>query len=160
MLRSLAFALVLVAGGAHASDKPANKAVAKTPATASPVIASDGWIRVLPGTLPAGGFVTFENTSDRALSIVSADSADYGDVMIHRSSTEGGMGRMEMVDNVPLPAKQKTSFSPGGYHVMLMDAKHPVKAGDTLTVTFKLSDGEAVPVKMLARPANATGPHD
>lgn len=152
ILRPLAFALVLAAGVVHAADKPV--------ATTSPVKASDGWIRVLPGALPAGGFVTFENTSDRALSIVSATSTDYGDAMIHRSSTEGGMGRMEMVDSVPLPAKQTTAFSPGGYHVMLMDAKHPIKPGDTLTVTFKLSDGETLPVKMLARPANATGPKD
>lgn len=152
MLRSLAFALALSAGAAHAADKP-------TTAT-PPVKASNGWIRVLPGSLPAGGFVTFENTSDRALSIVSATSADYGDAMIHRSSTEGGMGRMEMVDSLPLPAKQATALSPGGYHVMLMNAKHPIKPGDTLTVTFKLSDGEELPVKMLARPANATGPKD
>ncbi len=40
---------------------------------------------------------------------------------------------------------------------MLMQAKHPVKPGDTVTVTFKLSDGETVPATLMARPANATG---
>lgn len=148
-MRSLAFALtfVLAAGAAQAADT-------------APVNATDGWLRVLPGSLPAGGYVTFENTSDRALSIVSAQSGDYADAMIHRSSTEGGMGRMEMVDSVPLPPKAKVAFTPGGYHVMLMRPKHPVKAGDTVTVTFTLSDGETLPVKLLARPANANGPKD
>lgn len=146
-MRSLALTLVLVAGAVQANDTVPIKAV-------------DGWLRVLPGALPAGGYVTFENTSDRALSIVSAQSGDYGDAMIHRSSTEGGMGRMEMVDSVPLPPKAKVAFTPGGYHVMLMKPRHPVKAGDTVSVTFTLSDGETLPVKLLARPANATGPTD
>jgi copper(I)-binding protein len=145
--RSLVAAVLLIAGVAHAADAPSVKA-------------SDGWLRVLPGTLPAGGYVNFENLSDRAVSIVGASSPDYADAMIHRSSTDGGMGRMEMVDSVPLPPKGKVAFSPGGYHVMLMDAKHPVKPGDKVIVTFALSDGEKLPVTLVARPANATGPTD
>lgn len=145
--RSLVAAVLLVAGAAHAADAPSVKA-------------SDSWLRVLPGTLPAGGYVNFENLSDRAVSIVGASSPDYADAMIHRSSTDGGMGRMEMVDSVPLPPKGKVAFSPGGYHVMLMDAKHSVKPGDKVIVTFALSDGEKLPVTLVARPANATGPTD
>lgn len=145
--RSLVAAVLLIAGAAHAADAPSVKA-------------SDSWLRVLPGTLPAGGYVNFENLSDRAVSIVGASSPDYADAMIHRSSTDGGMGRMEMVDSVPLPPKGKVAFSPGGYHVMLMDAKHPVKPGDKVIVTFALSDGEKLPVTLVARPANATGPTD
>ena len=147
MFRSFAIAVMLVAGTAHATDVPTVKA-------------SNGWLRVLPGNLPAGGYVSLENISDRAVSIVGASSPDYADAMIHRSSTDGGMGRMEMVDSVPLPPKGTVAFSPGGYHVMLTDPKHPVKAGDKLVVTFKLSDGETLPVTLLARPANATGPTD
>ncbi|WP_413623937.1 copper chaperone PCu(A)C [Luteibacter sp. Lutesp34] len=148
MVRSLALALLLSAGGAaYATDKPA-------------VEAKNGWVRVLPGNLPAGGYLTFENRSDRALSIVGAESPQYGDAMIHRSSTDGGMGRMEMVDSVPLPAKGSLAFAPGGYHVMLMQPKQPVKPGDTISVTFTLSDGEKIPAILLARPANASGPTD
>lgn len=147
MLRSLATALLVFATTAHATD-------------GAHVDASAGWIRVLPGSLPAGGYVTFENRSATALNIVGAESADYAEAMIHRSSTEGGMGRMEMVDSVPLPANGKVEFNPGGYHVMLEKPKHPVKAGDTLTITFDLSDGQKLPVTFVARPANATGPKD
>ena len=145
--RSLAIALLLVTGAAQAADAPT-------------IRASNGWLRVLPGDLPAGGYVSFENVSDRAVSIVGATSPDYASAMIHRSSTDGGMGRMEMVASVPLPPKGKVAFSPGGYHVMLMDSKHPVKPGDTIAVTFELSDGGTLPVTLLARPANATGPGD
>ena len=150
MSRSLlASALFIVSAAASAAS-----------AGGSAVQASAGWIRLLPGNLLAGAYVTFDNHADKALAIVDAQSADFGHAMIHRSSTEGGMGRMEMVDSVALPANGKVSFSPGGYHVMLMDAKHPVKPGDKLTITFRLSDGASLPVVFVARPANATGPAD
>jgi len=162
ILRSLVATTLLIAGAAaapviaSAADAAAHAAAASAPA----VSATDGWLRVLPGSLPAGGYVTFSNASDSAVSIVGAESGDYADAMIHRSSTAGGMGRMEMVDAVAVPARGTVAFSPGGYHVMLTGAKHPVKAGDAVVVTFDLSDGKKLPVTLLARPANATGPKD
>lgn len=138
-------AALIAAGSAHAADTTTVKA-------------SGAWIRVLPGGLPAGGYVTFENTAATGVAVTGAASADYGDAMIHKSSTETGMGRMEMVDKVPLPANGKVAFSPGGYHVMLMQPKHPVNPGDKVVVTFTLSDGSVLPVTFAAKPANATGP--
>lgn len=139
--------LVTATAATHAVDAPAVKA-------------TGGWLRLLPGNLPAGGYVTLENQTDRAVSVVGAASPDYGDAMIHRSSTEGGMGRMEMVDSVPLPPKGTVAFSPGGYHVMLTEPKHALKPGDSVQVTFSLSDGKSVPATLVVRPANASGPVD
>lgn len=136
----------------------AGTATAQATDTSSVLKASDAWIRVLPGGLPAGGYVTLENTGNTPVSVTGADSADYGSTMIHRSSTETGMGRMEMVDKVPVPAGGKVAFAPGGYHVMLMKPKHVVNPGDKVTVTFSLADGSRFPVVFMARPANASGP--
>jgi periplasmic copper chaperone A len=141
----LLIASLLAFGTAHAADSTSVKA-------------SGAWIRVLPGGLPAGGYVTLENTATSGVAVTGASSADYGDAMIHKSSTETGMGRMEMVDKVPLPANGKVAFAPGGYHVMLMQPKHPVKPGDKVVVTFTLSDGSTLPVSFEAKPANAEGP--
>ncbi|UPG96670.1 copper chaperone PCu(A)C [Luteibacter aegosomatissinici] len=145
MMRTLLVTALLATSAANAADTTAVKA-------------SGAWIRVLPGGLPAGGYVTLENSSDKGVAVTGAESADYGDAMIHKSSTETGMGRMEMVDKVPVPAKGKVAFAPGGYHVMLMQPKHPVNPGDKVVVTFSLSDGTTLPVTFEAKPANATGP--
>ena len=147
IIRHLAAALLLVTASAQAADSPS-------------VRASAGWVRQLPGALPSGGYVTLENTSDQALTIVGATSPDYADAMIHRSSTDGGMGRMEMVDSVPLPPKGTVAFSPGGYHVMLMQPKHALKPGDKVVVAFTLSDKQVVTANLVVRPANASGPSD
>ena len=60
-----------------------------------------------------------------------------------------------------LPAGQTVELKSGGYHVMLMDLKQQVKAGDTvpLTLVFEGPDGqrETQEVKAQVRALNSTG---
>lgn len=119
------------------------------------VKASDAWIRLLPANLPAGGFVTLQNDGDQAATLRSASSAAYGSVMLHKSSTDGGMGRMEMVDSLTIPAHGKAELSPGGYHLMLMNAPKPLAVGDKVALTLVFGDGSSSEVGFVVRPANA-----
>ena len=119
--------------------------------------ASGAWIRVLPGDLPAGAYVTLENTGDQAASLRGAHSARYGEAMLHQSSGAGGVNRMAMVDELAIPAHGKAELSPGGYHLMLMKAAAPVKVGDKVKVTLSFGDGSTLDADFIARPANATG---
>ena len=117
--------------------------------------ASHAWIRVLPGNLPAGAYVTLENDGDQSTALSSASSAAYGHVMLHQSSMQGGMSRMSMVDSLPLPAHGKAVLAPAGYHLMLMQPVSAVKPGDTVRLILKFSDGSSLPTDFIARPANA-----
>lgn len=119
------------------------------------VKAHGAWIRLLPANLPAGGFVTLQNDGDQAVTLRSANSVAYGSVMLHKSSTEGGMGRMEMVDSLTVPAHGKAELSPGGYHLMMMNAPKPVAVGDKVVVTLVFGDGSSSDVGFVVRPANA-----
>jgi copper(I)-binding protein len=139
----LLLAGLLLAGGAHAGE-------------AEHIRASQAWLRVLPGDLPAGAYVTLENTGDQPASLRGASSASYASVMLHKSSTEGGMGRMSPVDDLVIPAHGKAQLSPGAYHLMLMKAAAPVKPGDKVELTLVFGDGSKLAVDFLARPANAT----
>jgi copper(I)-binding protein len=65
------------------------------------------------------------------------------------------MNRMTMVDALPIPAHGTQALQPGGYHLMLMDAKHPVRPGDTVRVVLQFSHGDTLPVDFKARPASA-----
>lgn len=118
------------------------------------VAASQAWIRVMPGSLPSGAYVVLENHGDRAATLTSASSPTYGEVMLHKSSTETGMGRMEMVDRLSIPAHGKAMFSPGGYHLMLMKAKQPVKVGDHVRIELRFDDGSTLATDFEAKPAN------
>jgi len=124
------------------------------------VRASHAWIRVLPGNLPAGAYVTLENDGDQAVALSSASSKTYAQVMLHQSSTQGGMSRMTMVDSLTVPAHGKAVLAPAGYHLMLMQAAAPVKPGDTVRVLLKFSDGSTLHADFIARPANALNAGD
>ncbi|CAM5536676.1 copper chaperone PCu(A)C [Rhodanobacter lindaniclasticus] len=124
---------------------------------ADQVHATHAWIRVLPGALPAGGYVTLQNHGDQPVALIGARSTAYGEVMLHHSSTQGGTSRMTMVESLPIPAHGQAVLAPAGYHLMLMQAIAPVTPGDTVKVVLEFSDGSRLPVDFTARPANALG---
>lgn len=130
---------------------------------ANHVSASQAWLRVLPGELPAGAYVTLKNSSDQAVALSGASSTVYAGVMLHRSSRAGGMSRMTMVDSLTVPAHGEASLAPAGYHLMLMKATRPVHVGETIRLMLKFTDGSTLATDFIARPANATdagNPHD
>lgn len=138
----LLLAGVLLSGGAHATQ-------------AEHVRASHAWIRLLPGALPAGGYVTLLNDSAQPASLVGASSLAYGEVMLHQSTGQmAGMSRMMTVDHLEMPAHGQVTLAPAGYHLMLDKATHPLQVGDTIKVTLHFADGSALDTDFLARPAN------
>ncbi len=139
---SLLLCGLLLAGGAHAS-------------AADHVRASHAWLRVLPGALPAGAYVTLHNDGNQPVALSGANSTIYADVMLHHSSTEGGMSRMTMVDALTVPAHGTAVLAPAGYHLMLMQARAPVKPGDTVKLMLQFTDGSTLATDFIARPANA-----
>jgi hypothetical protein len=133
---------LLATGSAHAAQ-------------AGNVRASNAWIRVLPGNLPAGGYVTLRNDSDQPAILRGASSAAYAQIMLHQSSTAGGMSRMSMLDRLTIPAHGQLALAPAGYHLMLMDAAKPVRVGSTVRLSLQFGDGSTLATDFLARPANA-----
>lgn len=137
---------------------------APPPAQASQVQVRQAWLRILPGTLPAGGYATLHNTGAQPAELTGAHSGAYHDVMLHQSTTAGGVSRMHMAQALRIPAHGGAALAPGGYHLMLSGPTHPVSPGDTVRITLTFADGSTRDVSFLARPANAmaaddTAPH-
>lgn len=109
---------------------------------ADSISAQNAWVRWLPNKLPAAGYVTLVNTSDKPIDLVDVDSPDYGMAMLHQTVSNGSTQQMVMVDKLTIPARGKVDIAPGGYHFMLEDAKHAIKPGDTVHLRLKFSDGE------------------
>ena len=130
-------------------------AVCAAAAAASSLKAEHGWVRWLPANLPAAGYVVIRNDGDKPVKLTGAESADYGMAMLHRSMQKNGSDSMEMVDAIGIPAHGSVALAPGGYHLMLTDAKHAIKPGDTVHVSLHFDDGETLQVTWPVRPANA-----
>ncbi|MFC0693118.1 copper chaperone PCu(A)C [Paraburkholderia humisilvae] len=141
---ALAFALMFAAGApAHAAG------------AADAITVKNAWVRWLPNNLPAAGYATLANHSDKPIDLVDITSSDYGSAMLHQTVSSGSTQKMVMVDKLTVPAHGEAQISPGGYHVMLEEAKRKIAPGDTVHLKLHFSDGETVdtafPVKSPAQ---------
>jgi len=106
-----------------------------------------------PGQPAAGAFMKIEN-SGSADQLVSASSPAAGEVQLHQMSMEGNVMKMGQVKDIAVPANGSVDLKPGGYHIMLMNIKAPLKAGETVPVKLKFAKAGEVEVKL---PVNAVG---
>jgi len=116
------------------------------------IIVKDAWVReVPPVSTMSAAFLRLLNTGDEDDYLVGVRSNVSEVAEIHTTIMEDGMMKMRMLKEVKVPAGGSVEFKPMGKHIMLIDLKKPLKAGEKvkLTLIFKKS-GEIVvnaPVK-------------
>lgn len=102
----------------------------------------EGGISVHGATIPvpasdvAAVYLTIENTGSEADQLTGASSGVAGRSGIHQTSVTDGTASMSSVDVIEIPANSSVVFAGGGYHLMLMDLREPVAAGDEVSVTL------------------------
>ena len=142
--------LAMTLGGAAASQ--AQTAVA------------DSWIRGTVAQQKATGLFA-QITSAKGGKLLSVSSPVAGVVEIHEMSMDGNVMRMRALPaGLDLPAGKAVALKPGGYHVMLMDLKQQLKAGDTVPVTLVVESAdkqrETIQIKVAVRsPAAVASEH-
>ncbi|MCX8085826.1 MAG: copper chaperone PCu(A)C [Rhodocyclaceae bacterium] len=94
-----------------------------------------------PGSRATAAYMVVKNGSEANLAIVKADSPAAKLVELHTHLNDGGVMRMRQVKEIPLPAKGEAVLAPGGYHVMLIDLKAPLKEGEKIPISLGFSDG-------------------
>ena len=144
MIRTVCAALLaLVAGGVA------------LPAHAQ-VTVKDPWVRAsVPQQRSTGAFMRITSVQDARL--VEVRSPVAAAVEIHEMKMDKDIMKMRVLPNgFDLPAGKTVELKSGGYHVMLMDLKQPVKDGALVPVTLVIEcrDGKRtlVEVQALAKP--------
>jgi copper(I)-binding protein len=159
---TLATSLICAAGllglGLTPAAQAANQTAANPPSTpasnaATTLSISNGWVRWLPNGLPQAGYLTLTNNGEQSIDLLGASSPDFGDVMLHQSIGNGSTMRMVMVDKLTIPAHGKVDIAPGGYHLMLMAATHPIAPGGAVQMVLKFSDGRTLTTSLPVRSA-------
>lgn len=129
-----------------------------TPAAAADLTVKEPWVREgPPNAMVLAGYMTIENPSDRPQSVVGASSPVFHDIELHRTEIREGIARMVEQERLEVPAGGRLVLEPGGYHLMLMGAMEPVRAGDTVEIVLRLDDGGQVSVAVPVRKAGAGG---
>lgn len=145
----LASAALLAAGPAAAQVTPQ-------------VTVADAWARAsVPNQKTSGAFLRLTSAQDARL--VGARSPAAGAVEVHETRMENNIARMRRTAAIDLPAGRVVEFKSGGYHLMLLDLKRPLKPGDTVPITLviegKGGQPQTVEVKAAVRPLNAATAH-
>ncbi len=101
---------------------------------------TDAWARASIGKARAGAaFVTVNNTGKSDDRVISASADVSRKVELHTHIRQDDVMMMRKVDGVDIPAGNKIVLKPGGYHIMLIGLKAPLKSGESfpLSLTFE-----------------------
>ena len=145
-------------------------AVALAMLAVSPVLAQSGvevsnaWARSTIAAQKTGS-VYLDIRSAAAARLVGVASPAAARVELHNMKVEAGVMKMSAVTSIELAAGQTVKLAPGGYHVMLIDLKQPLKAGDSVPLTLTLERADktrsTVETKAVVRDmAAVAGGHD
>jgi len=117
------------------------------------------WVRpTAPGAKVGGAFMTLMGGKE-ADRLISGSSPVAGVVELHTHIMEGGVAKMRAIPAIDLPAGSMVELKPGGLHIMLINLKAPLKAGETipLKLRFEKSGEIEVKVPVMARPTGGDG---
>jgi copper(I)-binding protein len=135
-------------------------ALGTLPALAQTTV-KDPWVRGTVAQQKAtGAFMQITATGGGTL--VSASSPAAGVVEIHEMAMDGNTMKMRALPKgLDLPAGKTVELKPGGYHVMLMDLKAPLKAGESVDISLVVEgkDGkkETIALKAPVKELGAAG---
>ena len=146
-LNLFGFILVVISAGAIADHKfKLGQLIIDHPYTRSTV----------PGQKVAGGFMKIENKG-AADQLVSASSPVAGEMQLHTMTMDGNVMKMREVKMIEVPANGSVELKPGGLHLMFMDIKAPLKAGESVPVKLKFQKAGEVEIKVPVRDISGGG---
>jgi copper(I)-binding protein len=115
------------------------------------VTVEGAWARAtVPNQSATGAFMRL--TAQKDVVLTGASSPVAGIVEVHEMSMDNGIMRMRAADRVALKAGQTIELKSGGLHIMMMDLKQQIKAGESvpLTLSFQGADGTVSKVETKA----------
>ena len=135
--------------------------LAAAPALAQPQAfeVTNAWARAtVPAQKTAGAYLDIRSRDAARLVGVFSPQADASE--IHHTVHDRGVVRMKPVKAIDLPPGETVRLAPGGYHIMLVGLKSPLKRGDSLPLTLRVAgeDGKLreIEVKVEVREPAAT----
>lgn len=121
-------------------------------AWAGEIRVESAWVREAPPMARATGvFMTIKNLSDKPDRLTRVESPAARAVEIHETRISGDMATMEPAPFVEIPAKGEVVLKPGGLHVMLIDPKGPIRAGETVPITLVFENAGRISIEVSVR---------
>ena len=112
------------------------------PSVAGGLVVEGAWARA--ATRPTDGsggtsavYMQLRNPGGELDRLLGATSDVATMTEVHRTTVEDGVMRMRPAGPIDVPAGETVTLQPGGLHVMLIDLRHDLVAGERLAVTLQ-----------------------
>jgi periplasmic copper chaperone A len=120
-------------------------------ALAADLKVDDAWARPTLGQARNGAAYLTLSTTGPADRLIAASSPAAGKVELHNHIMIGTVAQMRPVDAIQVTPGSQVKLQPGGLHVMLLDLKSPLKAGEKFPLTLKFERGGEIQVQVEVR---------
>jgi len=130
-------------------------AEAQTPA---PISVENAWARATSASAQAGAaYVTIigHGASDRLIGVSTPVAAE---AVLHETIQDGDVMKMQPVDGLDIPANASVKLAPGGYHIMLMHLRQPLKRGDSFPLSLRFQNAGTIETKVTVQAPGAGAP--
>ncbi|ADC89825.1 protein of unknown function DUF461 [Thermocrinis albus DSM 14484] len=99
----------------------------------------DAWVRAVPPVSKvSAAYMVLKNNGDKPEKLLSASSSVAHHVELHETQD----GKMRRVKFIEIPPGSQVELKPGGYHIMLIGLKKPLKEGEKVSITLHFESGK------------------
>lgn len=121
---------------------PGNSAYAATA-----LEAQSAWVQEAPpGAAVMAAYMIIRNPGAQAQTLVSAASPDFAAAEIHSSRIVNGTASMTQLKDLTIPPQGQQVFAPGGAHLMLMQPRRALRAGDMVRLRLHFNNANTLDI--------------
>ncbi len=126
------------------------------------VTGEKAWSRITAPSVPTGAvFLELKNSGPYNDSLIGVNTPVAKTVEIHNHINDKGIMRMREVRKIDIPAGRSVILEPGGYHLMLINLKSPLKLNQTFPINLLYQSGKSETVNVTVdNGANFKGHHN
>jgi hypothetical protein len=126
------------------------------------VAVHEAWARASPGASSTGAVYVTLMGGAQPDSLVSVSTPVAARAEVHETINESGIMKMRPTGPIAVPAGQMVTFAPGGSHIMLIDLKRKLVAGESFPLTLRFAHAAPITVEVKVRGLGREAPagHD
>ena len=113
------------------------------------------WARPTAGAGTTGAAYLTLTNNGAPDELVGASTPVAASAGVHETINDNGVMKMRPVRSIALEPGKKVTFTPGGYHVMLIGLKAPLKVGDSFPLTLSFAHAQPITVTVKVQAGGA-----
>ncbi len=125
--------------------------------TPSPVMVQDAWARATSAAATTGAVyltIVDHGGPDRLIGFATPVAST---AQLHETTMQGNVMKMRPVAGLAVTDKGPVTLGPGGYHVMLVGLKRPLRQGETFPLSVTFEKAGTIQISVAVQGVGASG---